>query len=106
MRQRIPISLAQPGMITASEVKDEQGRTLCGPGTELNAEVLQKFARLGVKFITVEGHPINFPWERPLEEELRLLEARFEKVKDDPHLMLLKKVIRNYWLETKSDERD
>ena len=106
MSQRIPLNLASPGMVVAAEVKDEQGRTLCGPGTELTAELLDKFERLGVKFITVEGHPINFPWERPLEEDLKLLEARFAKVRNDPHLTLLKEVIRRHWLEKRADERD
>ncbi len=104
MRQRIPVSLAKPGMKVAAEVRDEMGRTLCGPGTELNAELLEKFSKLGVKFITVEGHPVNFPWERPLEKDLLLLEARFAKVKNDKTLCLLKNIIRQYWLETRNTD--
>ncbi len=103
MRQRIPVSLARPGMIVAAEVRDEMGRTLCGPGTELNSELLEKFTKLGVKFVTVEGHPVDFPWERPLEKDLLLLEARFAKVANDPQLLVLKEIIRNYWLETRQD---
>ncbi len=104
MRQRIPVSLAKPGMKVAAEVRDEMGRTLCGPGTELNAELLEKFSKLGVKFVTVEGHPITFPWERPLEKDLKLLEARFAKVARDERLLKLKEIIRNYWLETRKED--
>ena len=103
MSQRIPISFARPGMIVAAEVCDEQGRTLCGPGTELSGELLEKFSKLGVKFITVEGHPVDFPWEKPLEKDLLLLEARFAKVAGDKRLLMLKEVIRRHWLETRKE---
>ena len=99
--QKIPLKMATPGMKLAKEVVDDQGRVLCHPGTELDASLLEKFERLGVKFVTVEGHPINFPWERPLKEELSLLEKRFLRVKDDERLLMIKEVLRQYFLENR-----
>ncbi len=89
-------------MKTAAEVKDDQGRTLCGPGVELDASLLEKFQKMGVRYLMVEGHPVELPWERPLEEELSLLEERFSRTQD-PHLLMIKKVIQDYWLKTHGD---
>ncbi len=102
--QKIPIFLAKPGMRLASEVKDGQGRVLCASGVDLDQELIERFKRLGVKFIRVNGRPIQFPWDRPLEEELKLLEERFAHVKEDKVLQMLKDVIRNYWLKTRGDQ--
>ncbi|WP_033396206.1 hypothetical protein [Thermodesulfatator atlanticus] len=97
--QRIPIEMAKAGMILAKDVTDEAGRVLCGPETELTTELIEKFKAMGVKFVSVKGHPIDFPWERPYEEEIKLLEARFAKVADDPRLISLKKIIADYLKE-------
>ncbi len=100
--QKIPIFLAKPGMKTAAEVKDDQGRTLCGPGVELDPALLEKFQKMGVRYLVVEGHPVDLPWERPLEEELRLLEERFAHT-DDPHLLMIKEVIKAHWLKSRRE---
>lgn len=101
--QKIPIFLAKPGMKIAAEVKDEQGRTLCGPGTELDQSLIERLEKMGSKFLVVEGHPIKFPWERPLEEELRLLEERFSRVAGDKRLQMLKEVIREFWQRSRGE---
>ena len=86
-------------MKTAAEVKDDQGRTLCGPGVELDTSLLDKFQKMGVRYLIVEGHPVELPWERPLEEQLRLLEERFSRTQD-PHPLMIKEVIREFWLKS------
>ncbi len=101
--QKIPLTMAQPGMKLARDVTDDQGRVLCGPGVALEASLIEKFQQLGVKFVTVEGHPIKFPWERPLQEELTLLEERFCRVAHDTRLRKLKEIIKKYWLETRNE---
>ncbi|RUM89744.1 MAG: flagellar M-ring protein FliF, partial [Thermodesulfatator sp.] len=57
-------------MRTAREVRDEKGRVLCPAGTELTPELLERLAKMGVSYVTVKGHPVSFPWEKSLEEEL------------------------------------
>ncbi len=101
--QKIPIFLAKPGMKLAQEVKDVQGRVLCGPGVELDQDLIERFERMEVKFLLVEGHPVQFPWERPLEEELKALEERFSRVAQDEQLQMLKEVIRAFWLRQKGE---
>ncbi|NPB09612.1 MAG: hypothetical protein GXO17_04590 [Thermodesulfobacteria bacterium] len=102
--QKIPLDMAQPGMKLAQDVTDDKGRVLCGAGVALEAPLIEKFKQLGVRFVTVEGHPVDFPWERPLKEELALLEERFSRVTHDERLMKLKEIIKKYWLSTRSEE--
>ncbi|AEH44403.1 hypothetical protein Thein_0521 [Thermodesulfatator indicus DSM 15286] len=96
MKQKIPLSYAKPGMVLAEEVADDKGRVLCGPETELSQGLIEKFSSMGIKFVTVKGHPVDLPWEKPLEEELKELEERFGKVVDDKRLMALKALIADY----------
>ncbi|OAG27608.1 hypothetical protein [Thermodesulfatator autotrophicus] len=96
MKQKIPLSYAQPGMILAEEVSDDKGRVLCGPETELTQSLIEKFSSMGIKFVMVKGHPVDLPWEKPLEEELKEIEERFSKVKSDERLMALKRLIVDY----------
>ncbi len=102
--QKIPLSLARTDMKLAKEVADQEGRVLCSSGVVLERNLIEKLQRLGVKFVTVEGHPIQFPWERPLTEDLKLLRARFSKVKDDPRLQVLHEAIKSYWITMRKED--
>lgn len=93
--QRLPLSYLRPGMKTYEEVVDANGRVLCGKGVEITEELLRKFEEFGVQFVTVEGTPVNLPWERTLEEEIKALEERFKEVKDE-NLLKLKTILREF----------
>ena len=96
--QRLPLRYLRPGMRTAREVRDEKGRVLCPAGTELTPELLERLAKMGVSYVTVKGHPVSFPWEKSLEEELSALERRFSKARH-PFLLQLKEVLREFLQE-------
>ncbi|MCS7278952.1 MAG: hypothetical protein NZ530_02700 [Thermodesulfobacteriaceae bacterium] len=96
--QRLPLSYIKPGMKTFEEVVDANGRVLCGKGIELTEEHIKRFYELGVNFVTVEGHPVNLPWEKTLEEELQALNKRFEGIKD-PTLLEIKKILEEFFKE-------
>ncbi len=83
-------------MVLAKEVVDEAGRVLCGPGTELSQRLIDRLAKMGVAFVVVEGHPVEIPGEKSLEEKLADLEVAFQKVEGDPVLMMLKEVIKEH----------
>jgi len=51
-------------MKTYEEVIDTNGRVLCGKGVELTEDHIKRFEELGVNFVTVEGNPVKFPWEK------------------------------------------
>lgn len=97
--QRIPISLAAPQMVLAKAVKTEDGKVLCGPGVELTAELISRLSKSGVHVIAVKGHPVQIPGEKTLLEMIKALEDRFSKVKDDPILRALMRLIAEHMIE-------
>ena len=103
--QRLPINYLKPGMITAEEVRDDKNRVLCAAGTKITPELLEKFSKMGVRFVTVKGRPVNFPWERPLEEELSELEKRFSQAKH-PFLLELKEGLKAFLIDQLSEVRE
>ncbi|MGB9712818.1 MAG: hypothetical protein ACP5J5_02450 [Dissulfurimicrobium sp.] len=97
--QSIPISLAAPEMILAKAVKTEDGKILCGPGVELTAELISRLSKSGVHVVVVKGHPVQMPGEKSLAEMIKELEERFAKVKDDPVLRALMRLIAEHIIE-------
>lgn len=93
--QRLPLSYIRPGMRTYEEVIDANGRVLCGRGVELTEEHIKRFEDFGVSFVTVEGKPIELPWEKTLEEELKDLEERFEGIRDE-NLLEIKRIFKEF----------
>ncbi len=92
--QKIPLNLAKPGMRLAKAVLNEKGLVLCGEGVELNDALISRLSNLNINKITVEGHPVDTgAEEKPLEEQLKDLEKRFEKVKSDPLMKKIKDMI-------------
>ncbi len=96
--QRIPVSYLKPGMKTFEEVYDPNGRTICGRGVELTQELIDKFVSMGVKYVTVEGTPVDLPWERSYEEEIEELNKRFEGITDE-NLLALKGILEDFFKE-------
>ena len=91
--QKIPLNLAKPGMRLAKAVLNEKGLVLCGEGVELNDALISRLSNLNINKITVEGHPVDTGVEeKPLEEQIQDLEKRFEKVKSDPLMKMIKSI--------------
>ena len=66
----------------------------CGEVYELqdNSKSI-KDINLNINKITVEGHPVDTGVEeKPLEEQIQDLEKRFEKVKSDPLMKMIKSI--------------
>jgi hypothetical protein len=92
--QRIPLSLAKPGMKLAKAVLNEKGLILCGEGTELNEMLISRLAGMDIQRVTVEGHPVDTGVEEKSPEELLYdLEKRFKKVASDPLMMTIKGIM-------------
>ena len=89
--QQILIAQAGDGMILAKDVENEEGRVLCGKGTELSACLVERLKKMDVTHVTVEGHPVEDGNEKSLDQELHEIERRFSRVKHIPPLMHLKK---------------
>ncbi len=96
--------MAAAGMKLAREAATPEGQVLCGPGTELSADLIQRLEKQGVMILTVEGHPVKMPGELSLAERLRELDRRFSKVAGDPVLKALKNLIAEYWIVQEKGE--
>jgi len=97
--QKIPFSLAQPGMILARDVvraDNPNGPPICGKGVELTESLIERLRNLGVQSITVQGHPLALEGEKCLDDLLDDLEKRFRRVADDPLASRLKQIYRDY----------
>ncbi len=103
--QRLPLAYIRPGMKTFEEVIDAQGRVLCGKGIELTEDLIQKFAELGVSYITVEGTPVKLPWERTFSEEISLLEERFKGIEDE-FILQIKEILKEILAFKYSGEKE
>jgi len=89
--QEILINQADKGMVLARDVTNQDGRVLCGKGTELTDTLIERLKKIEITHVAVQGHPVTVEGERTLEEELQAIEKRFSRVSDTPPLMFLKK---------------
>ena len=92
--QRILLAQTAPGMILAKEILNPDGMVLCGAGTALTPGLIERLAGMDVVDVTVEGHPVIIEGEKTLQEELREIDFRFQRVEDIAPLMYLKKRIQ------------
>ena len=88
--QQILTMQATEGMVLAKDVEMD-GRVLCGKGTPLPPKIIDRFMKIDIIHITVEGHPVAVEGEKSLKEELMEIEKRFSRVKKIPPLMYFKK---------------
>lgn len=91
--QRIKIEEAADGMTLAKPVLAENGTTLCREGTVLNDGIIDTLKRRDITKLKVEGHPIERPNEKPLEEILADLSLRFSKTENDLITSKIKKAL-------------
>jgi hypothetical protein len=91
--QKIPLELAAAGMKLAKPVKNERGMILCGAGTELTEATVGRLSDMGVRRITVQGHPVDTgEQEKPLADEIAELNARFRLVEGDALMSKIKNI--------------
>lgn len=95
--QKIPFSLAQPGMILAKDVvrgDNPNGPPICGKGVELTESLIERLRNMGIQSITVQGHPVWMDGDKTLPELLDDLDRRFSRSEGNPLNDMLRKVYR------------
>lgn len=92
--QQIATIQAAEGMVLAKDVEDAGNRVLCGKGTVLTAAMIERFKRMDISHITVEGHPIAEAGDKSLKEQVLDIEERFTRVRHIKPLVYLKKRIQ------------
>ena len=101
--QKIPITLAAPGMVLAQEIKnadDPSSMTICGKDVKLTASLIARLTQMGVQSVTVVGHPVKIEGEATLEQMLEALDKRFSRVEDDALMMKVKELYRKQVLRS------
>lgn len=91
--QKIPLSLAKPGMILARAVLRENGQVLVGEGAGLTVSLLERLEAMGVDAVTVQGRPVQMDGISSGESiamRLERLEHLFRKHQDDPWMNQVK----------------
>lgn len=101
--QKIPLSLAMPGMVLAKEVRKEDNDVsppICGKGIVLTESLLSRLEKMGIQALSVEGHPVEMEGDETLDELLKALDKRFSKVMDDPLMIKLKDIYREHIIQS------
>ena len=78
--------MARP-VVTANKV------TLCGRGTRLTEQLIQRLTLRGIKRIFVQGHPFPARSQAPIDERIRELRMRFSRVGDVPLMARIERAI-------------
>lgn len=79
------------------------GPPICGPGTLLTELLIDRFDLMGVKSITVEGHPVQAEGEETFEEQLSSLDRRFKHLEGNKDMMMLKDIFKKVITEAAGD---
>lgn len=88
---RVPIDKIKPGMKLSRPIVNEMDVVLIGEGVELTDTLIKRIRDMGISSVYIEG--ISKP-KKSKEEMLRELNERFKKTENEPHMYLLKKVLR------------
>jgi hypothetical protein len=97
--QKIPLMLAKPGMVIARDIYRNDtvtGIPICGKGADLTDSLIDRLGHLDIKSLYVEGHPVREEGDRSIEDLLRELDLRFEKVRQDPLTEKLYEIYADY----------
>jgi hypothetical protein len=97
--QRIPLSLAKPGMTLAKPVLRDNGLVLVAENTELSESLLERLTRMEIETITVQGHPVDMGGgdESPYALRIARLERLFRRHVEDAWMQGVREHIRQYF---------
>jgi len=96
--QKIPLKFAEPGMKLAKDAVTGDNKILCGEGMILTQDIIERLNRMSIGAVVVEGHPVIMPGEKTIKEKLSDLEIRFSRVKNNPVLRAIMKIIAEHYI--------
>jgi hypothetical protein len=105
--QKIPLMLAVADLVLARDVfrgDSAAGMPVCGKGTVLTDGLIARLELLDIASVYVEGHPVWEDGDRSLDDVLRDLGKRFEKVADDPLTAKLYDIYKAYLTKSMGDD--
>ncbi|MHC1789977.1 hypothetical protein [Solidesulfovibrio sp.] len=98
--QKIPLTLAKPGMILAKPVTRPDGIAVAAAGSELSQSILDRFDTMGVTHVVVEGEPVRLdgqPGGTSYDKRLERLDFLFRKFPDDKWMGQIKRLLDRYF---------
>ncbi len=99
--EKIPLRLAQAGMILAQPVINAAGTALVGEGVVLSDALVERLTQAGISVIAVKSGPKKGPGTA--DRVLGRLEHLFRKQSAEPFMAALKSMLHDYF-ERKSAE--
>lgn len=98
--QKIPLTLAKPGMILAKPVARPDGMAVAGAGSELSQGLLDRFDSMGVTHLVVEGEPVRLdgpPGASSFDKRLERMDFLFRKFPDDKWMGQIRRLLDHYF---------
>ncbi len=98
--QRIPLSLAKPGMILDKPLLRDNGLVLVAEGTELSESLLMRLADMDIEALVVKGNPVDMNGAgggSSFSQRAERLDHLFRKYQADPFMLKLKERLAEYF---------
>ncbi len=93
--QRILLTQAIPGMVLARPVRLPNKVTLCPSGATLDDALILRLMNRGIKRVMVLGTSVPQIARVGVEETMRAVRERFSRVRDQPLMGLLEKLVED-----------
>jgi len=93
--QKIPLTLAQPGMKLAKAITKANGMAIVGSGVELTEALIDRLDGMGIDKIFIVGDAVSLS-QNPSERALRL-DHLFRRLADDAYMVKVKAHLREYF---------
>lgn len=91
--KKIHVESIKPGMKLARGLTNEGGITLFSEGTTLSESQINRIKTMNIGAVYVEGSSAPAV---PIEEEAAMLDNRFKRAENDPNMLKLKNLVRQY----------
>ncbi len=91
---------AKAGDEVTVPVMNERGMVILPKGAKLSAKLIDRMQKMGVREVTVEGDDPNAPPPKTVDELLEDLEVRFEGLDKNKLMMDIKKIAKQYLLDS------
>jgi hypothetical protein len=92
---RIALKNLEAGMQLSRAVVNGAGAKLVDQGARITQEMVRKLINANIRYVFVVGQPD----EALLKEALSALETRFARIKDEPHMDRLRRILGEHLQE-------
>lgn len=93
--QKIPLTLAKPGMKLAKPITKANGMPIIAAGVELSESLIERLDGMGIDRVFVVGDAVAAS-QNPSERVTRL-DHLFRRLEDQPFQMQIKRYLREYF---------